>query len=129
MSGARIPAVTSGSVEQMGDGQVMALLQPGEAAEVGQALAFFLDHVIAVGQVRRRDGGEPAVAVGPVPGDLGDRVPDVIVVADGVQALSLCRGQCCPAQAALRMPNGGTAAAFPAKLGRGSVVRCCAGRD
>jgi len=51
-------------VEQMGDGQVMALLQPGEAAEVGQALAFFLSHVIAVGQVRRRDGGEPAVTAG-----------------------------------------------------------------
>jgi hypothetical protein len=50
--------------EGEGDGQVMALLQPGEAAEVGQALAFFLGHVIAVGQVRRGDGREPAVAAG-----------------------------------------------------------------
>src|SRR5690348_1800470 len=83
-----VPRLESGE----GNGQVMALLQPGEAAEVGQALAFFLGHVIAVGQVRRGDGGEPGVAAGLVLGDLGNRVPDVVVVADGVQGLSLCPG-------------------------------------
>src|SRR5690348_16893305 len=75
-----------------GNSEVMALLQPGETAEVGQALAFFLGHVIAVGEVRRGDGGEPVAAAGPVGGHLGDRVPDVIVVADGVQRLPLCPG-------------------------------------
>src|SRR6516162_7422627 len=44
------------------DGQVVPLLEPGQAAEVGQALAFFLAHVIAVGQVCRGDCREPAVA-------------------------------------------------------------------
>jgi hypothetical protein len=48
--------------------------------------------VIAVGQVRRRDGGEPAVAADLVAGDLCDRVSDVIVVADRIERLSLCPG-------------------------------------
>src|SRR5215469_3892737 len=70
------------------DGQIVPLLEPGQAAEVGQALAFLLGHVIAVGQVRRGDRGEPAVAARFVPRDLLDRIPDVVVVADGVEGLS-----------------------------------------
>ena len=42
-----------------GDRELMAALQSGEQAEVGQSLALLLGHVITVGQVRRRDRAEP----------------------------------------------------------------------
>src|SRR3984957_16140805 len=35
-----------------GDRQAVPLLQAGQAAEIGQALAFLLRHVVAVGQIR-----------------------------------------------------------------------------
>jgi len=38
-----------------GDGEVMSLLEPGQAAEIGQAFAFLFGHVVAVGQVRPGD--------------------------------------------------------------------------
>ena len=76
-----------------GDRELMAALQPGQAAEVGQALAFLLGHVIAVGQVRRTDGGEPIVGADLMARDFGDRVPDLVVVMDGVEGLSLHPGR------------------------------------
>jgi hypothetical protein len=77
----------------------MASLQPGQAAEVGQALAFLLGHVIAVGQVRRADRGEPLVGADLMAGDFGDRVPDLVVVVDRIEGLFLYPR--CPA----RMPS------------------------
>jgi hypothetical protein len=81
----------------------VAALQAGQPAEVGQALALLLGHVVAVGQVGRADRGEPGVAADRVPRHLGDRVPDLVVVVDGVEGLSLdpggaARGQAHPQQ-------------------------------
>src|ERR1700680_3909314 len=75
-----------------GDGELVALLQPGQAAEVGQALPFLLGHVIAVGQDRRADGGEPLVGADLMARDFGDGVPDLVVVVDGIEGLSLDPG-------------------------------------
>src|SRR5271166_6899003 len=75
-----------------GDGELMAALQPGQAAEVGQALAFLFGHVIAVGQVHRADGAEPLVGADLTAHDFGDRVPDLVVVVDGIEGLSLHPG-------------------------------------
>ena len=72
-----------------GHRKVVALLQPGQAAEIGQALAFLFGHVVAVGQVRPGDSLVPGVAANRVPRDLRDRVPDVVVITDGVQGLVL----------------------------------------
>src|SRR5690242_10511707 len=43
------------------DRELMAPLQPGQPAEVGQALPFLLGHMITVGQVRPGDRREPLV--------------------------------------------------------------------
>ena len=66
----------------------MASLQPGQAAEIGQALAFFFGHVVAVGQVRGGHGRVPVIAAYRVPRGFRDRVPDLVVVVDGVQGLT-----------------------------------------
>jgi len=68
------------------------LLQPGQPPEVGQALAFLFGHVIAVGHVRAGDGRVPVIAANRMPRGLRDRVPDLVVVADGVQGLVLHPG-------------------------------------
>ncbi len=49
----------------------MTALQAGQPTEIGQALAFLLGHVIAVGQVRRTDGGKPLIGTDLMAHDFG----------------------------------------------------------
>src|SRR6185312_6540022 len=72
-----------------GHRQPVAQLEPGAAAEVGEALALFLGHVVAVGHVHRGDRRKPLAGARLVPGDRGDRVPDVVVVVDRIQRFRL----------------------------------------
>ncbi|WP_067669758.1 hypothetical protein [Nocardia miyunensis] len=55
--------------------------------------------MIAVGQVRRRDGRVPLVATDLVSHYFGDRVPDLVVIVDRIESLVLRRGPAltCPA--------------------------------
>src|ERR1700733_154288 len=45
-----------------GNGKVVALLQPRQATEIGQALALLFRHVVAVRQVGARDRRVPVIA-------------------------------------------------------------------
>ena len=82
-----------------GDGQVVAQLKPGEAAEVGEAFTFFLSHVIAVGQIHRCDRRVPPSTAGLVARDRGDRVPDVVMVMDRIECFLLRAVRAARAQA------------------------------
>src|ERR1022692_3514849 len=72
-----------------GDGQIVAQLELGETAEVGEAFAFFLGHVITVGQIHRGDRGVPFITTDLMAHDRGDRIPDVVVVVDRVEGFVL----------------------------------------
>ncbi len=72
-----------------GDGQIVAQPEPGETAEVGEAFALFLSHVIAIRQIHGGDRGIPLAAAGLVARDCGDRVPDVVVIVDRVECFLL----------------------------------------
>jgi hypothetical protein len=67
----------------------VALLQPCHAAEIGQPLPFLFSHMVAVGQVGARDSRVPAVTTDRMARHVRDRVPDVVMVVDGVQGFIL----------------------------------------
>lgn len=70
-----------------GDGQLLAQLERRMAAEIGEPLALFFGHVIAVLLVRFRDCGEPRGAARGVLSDVPHGGAQLVVIADGVLGL------------------------------------------
>ena len=72
-------------------GDRVALLPADMPAEVGESLAIFLRHVVAVHLVDVGDGTQPGVHTNILAARPADRIPDFIMVVDGAFRLILRR--------------------------------------
>src|SRR4051794_18204653 len=64
--------------------QIMAQLQIGVATKIGQALAFFLGHMIAIGLVAGVERLEPRVGADLLLVDGSTRIADLVMILDRI---------------------------------------------
>ena len=77
------------------DRQIMPRIDVGVDAEIGQALAFLLAHMFGVDDIGLAHCLEPGLGADLVALDRLDRVPQLVVVLDGVLGLAFDRAVLC----------------------------------